>query len=693
MRSMLTQGEYSYLEGQCLHYGEAMAYLPIVNALRAYFDIEEGELQLLSQKKLKQRLTQLDERLLAMLPPLQELLSLKVEDDEFLKLEPQQKRVRIFEAIWSLIIRESRNRLLILAVEDLQWLDKASEEFLSYLIGRLGGAHVLLLLLYRPEFNHSWGSKTYYSQIRVDELTLETSAEMVQAILKGVKAAQDLTKLILYKAAGNPLFMEEFTRTLLEKGYIERKNGCYVLTVKPSDIQVPETVQGIIAARMDRLEKDLKETMQIASVIGREFPFPILQNVTGMREKLEAYLLELQALEFIYERSMFPELEYIFKHALTQQVAYSSLLLKKRKEVHESIGRAIETLYPNRLDEFYEALAFHFKNGSSTDKAIYYLTKAAEKSFDRYAVEESHRHYIEAYELLYPRVGEVKGAEVQLIDLLMRLEVQANKAGGRVHVLLGNHEVMNIRGDLRYVSAGEYDSYKSPGAEALQHKLFESDTTTEQRKDGDYRRTWEKQHPLGWVERWIAFSEAGVYGKWLRRRNTVIRINGVLFLHGGISPKYASLDIRDINERVRAELLKPPAEARIDVVVDPEGPLWYRGLAQSPEPDLAGHVDNVLAAFRVQHLVIAHTPTPGIVMPRFGGKVIMIDVGLSEAFGAGQACLEFEGGKPSAIHRGKALELPMDTDLAAYLKAAEDLEPPNSLLRRYMDRLTKSTGQ
>jgi len=420
MRSMLTQGEYSYLEGQCLHYGEAMAYLPIVNALRAYFDIEEGEPQLLSQKKLKQRISQLDERLMTMLSPLQELLSLKVEDDEFLKLEPQQKRVRIFEAIWSLIIRESQNRLVILTVEDLHWIDKASEEFLNYLIGRLGGAHVLLLLLYRPEFNHSWGSKTYYSQIRVDELTLDTSAEMVQGILKGVKASQDLTKLILYKAAGNPLFMEEFTRTLLERGYIERKDGCYVLTVKPSDIQVPETVQGIIAARMDRLEKDLKETMQIASVIGREFPFPILQTVSGMREKLEAYLLELQALEFIYERSMFPDLEYIFKHALTQQVAYSSLLLKKRKEVHESIGRAIEALYPNRLDEFYEALAFHFKNGTSVDKAILYLTKAAEKSFDRYAVEESHRHFKEAYALLSPRVGQVKGAEVQLIDLLIK---------------------------------------------------------------------------------------------------------------------------------------------------------------------------------------------------------------------------------------------------------------------------------
>ena len=420
LRSVLPHGEYSYLEGECLHYGEAMAYLPMINALRAYFDIEEGEPELLSQKKLKQRISQLDERLMAMLPPLQELLSLKVQDDGFLKLDPQQKRARIFEAIWSLIIRESQNRPVVLAMEDLHWIDKASEEFLNYLIGRLGGAHVLLLLLYRPEYSHSWGSKTYYSQIRVDELTLETSAEMVQAILKGGKAAQDLTQLILYKAAGNPLFMEEFTRTLLERGYIERNNGCYVLNVKPSDIQVPETVQGIIAARMDRLEKELKETMQIASVIGREFPLSILRTVSSMREKLEAYLLELQSLEFIYERSAFPELEYIFKHALTQQVAYSSLLVKKRKELHESIGQAIESLYPNRLEEFYDALAFHFKNGGSVDKAIHYLIRAGEKGFDRYAVEESHRHFKGAYDLLSPRVGQVKGAEVQLIDLLIK---------------------------------------------------------------------------------------------------------------------------------------------------------------------------------------------------------------------------------------------------------------------------------
>lgn len=287
-----------------------------------------------------------------------------------------------------------------------------------------------------------------------------------------------------------------------------------------------------------------------------------------------------------------------------------------------------------------------------------------------------------------------RGAESRkIMDLLMSLEEQAGKAGGGVHVLLGNHEVMNLQGDLRYVSAGEFDSYKSPDAAELQRKAFESQATANQKKDSDYRRTWEKQHPQGWVEHRIAFSQAGAYGKWLRQKNAVVRINGVLFLHGGISPKYASADIREINERVRAELLKDPAEVRGGVIVDPEGPLWYRGMSQASEPELAAHVNGVLAAFGVQHVVIAHTPTPGIVLPRFGGKVIMIDVGLSDAFGGGQACLEFEAAKPFAIHRGKTLELPVDADMTVYLKAAEDLEPPDSLLRRYMDRLLKSTRQ
>lgn len=422
LRSALPQGEYSYLEGDCHHYGETVAYLPILDILRAYFSIEAGEAEALSREKLKQGISQLDQRLMAMLPPLQDLLSLKVEDEQYLRLEPQLKQVRIFEAIWSLLIRESQNLPLVLAVEDLQWMDKTSEEFLDYIIARLGGAHIILILLYRPEYNNPWTSKTYYSQVRVDELPLETSTQMVQAILKEGKAAQDLIKLILDRAAGNPLFMEEFTRTLVESGYIERKDGHYVLTVKPSDIQVPETVQGIISARMDRLEKALKETMQVASVIGKEFAYRILQMLTGMQDELRAYISNLQELEFIYEKSLFPELEYMFKHALTQEVAYNSLLLKRRREIHERIGKAIEELYPDRLAEFYEMLAYHYASGESWEKAYQYLKLSGDKTLRTHSVWEPFRFYREALEALrkLPESEENKRRDIDVRLSLIR---------------------------------------------------------------------------------------------------------------------------------------------------------------------------------------------------------------------------------------------------------------------------------
>ncbi|GAG51117.1 unnamed protein product, partial [marine sediment metagenome] len=233
-------------------------------------------------------------------------------------------REKTFEAIRDLLIRESQDRPLILVVEDLHWIDKTSEEFLTYLIGWLANACILLVLLYRPEYTHHWGSKSYYSQIGVDQLSTMTSAELVKSILEEGEVVPELKELILNRAAGNPLFMEEFTHTLLENGSIQKKDHQYVLTTKASDIQVPDTIQGIIAARMDRLEENLKRTMQVASVIGRDFAFRILNTITGMREELKYYLFNLQGLEFIYEKSLFPELEYIFRHALTQEVAYNS---------------------------------------------------------------------------------------------------------------------------------------------------------------------------------------------------------------------------------------------------------------------------------------------------------------------------------------------------------------------------------
>jgi len=280
----------------------------------------------------------------------------------------------------------------------------------------------------------------------------------------------------------------------------------------------------------------------------------------------------------------------------------------------------------------------------------------------------------------------------KVLDLLMDLESQAQKAGGRVHVLLGNHEAMNIYGDLRYVTRGEFDSYRTPESEQLREQSYEASADPAQKTDRKYRRKWEEDHPLGWVEHRLAFGPTGRYGKWLRQKNVVIRVNSALFGHGGISPKYVSRSLREINEQCRAEL-KEFAKLRGGMVVDPEGPLWYRGLAEVPEPELASHVEALLAAFRVRYVVTAHTPTPGVILPRFGGKVIQIDVGLSKEYGQGRACLLFEGSEPFALHRGSRLPLPADGNILGYLRNAEFLEPSDSLLRRYLTRVLRSQPQ
>ena len=400
LRNVLPKGGYTYLEGQCLHYGGSMPYLPILDVFRSYVGIKEGEQEAVIKKKMRERILGLDENLRSVIPPFQELLSLKVEDEEYAKLEPKQKREKTFEAIRDLLVRGSQERPMILAVEDLHWIDKTSEEFLDYMIGWLANTHIFLVLLYRPEYTHQWGSKSYYSQIGVDQLSAGTSVELVRAILEGGEVMPELRDLILSRTSGNPFYMEELTHSLLENGSILKKEDRYVLKARPSDIHVPDTVQGIIAARMDRLEEGLKRIMQIASVIGREFAFRILHAITEMKEDLKSQLLNLQGLEFIYEKSLFPELEYIFRHALTQEVAYNSLLVKRRKEIHEKIARAIEELYPERLEEFYEMLAYHYSKSQNVSKACHYLKLSGDKARGNFSASEAFQFYREAVNLL-----------------------------------------------------------------------------------------------------------------------------------------------------------------------------------------------------------------------------------------------------------------------------------------------------
>jgi class 3 adenylate cyclase/tetratricopeptide (TPR) repeat protein len=417
LRQSLSKNEYTFLEGKCLHYGGSMAYLPVLDILREYFDIKEGDHEILIKEKMKEKILQLDEKLIHCLPPFQELLSLKVEDEIFVQFEPQQKKDRIFEAFRDLFVRESQNNPIILVIEDLHWIDKTSELFIGYLIDWLANSPIMLILLYRSEYVHQWGSKTYYSKIGLGQLTSQSSAELIRAILDDCSIDPKLESLILNRSAGTPLFIEELTHNLIENGSIRRELDQCFLAIPPEKIQVPETLQGIIAARIDRIEENLKRIMQVASVIGREFAYRILDSITGMQEELKSHLMNLQGLEFIYEKSLFPEIEYIFKHALTQEVAYNSLLINRRKEIHGKIGKAIESLNADNLEEYYELLAHHYLRSDNTQKAVEFLDLANQKAIELSAMEEARVYFDETMQLL-DGLPDTESNRRQRIDLL-----------------------------------------------------------------------------------------------------------------------------------------------------------------------------------------------------------------------------------------------------------------------------------
>jgi tetratricopeptide (TPR) repeat protein len=282
----------------------------------------------------------------------------------------------------------------------------------------------------------------------VGQLSGKTSTELVRAVLEAGDVAPELKELVLGRAAGNPLFIEELTQSLLENGSIEERENMYVLTRKVSDIRVPETIQAIIAARIDRIDDSMKQVIQMAAVIGREFAFRILQYIMEMKADLKSTLLNLQGLEFIHEKQLFPELEFIFKHALTQEVAYNSLLQKRRKEIHEKIGKAIEALYPDRLEEYYELLAYHYRHGESQDKAFIYLDLANRKAAKLCAMKDAMAYFYEAMHVLdsLPNTDENQARRVSII--VHNYEVfQLQFMNNEYYQLLKNHEntVLNLK--------------------------------------------------------------------------------------------------------------------------------------------------------------------------------------------------------------------------------------------------------
>ncbi len=378
------------IECAAMSHGKAISYLPVSDLLRTYFRIDERDTERRIREKVTGKILTLDESLRPTLPAFFQLLDLPAEDEEWQSQDPAQRRQRTLDAVKRLLLRESQVQPLLLIFENLQWIDSETQAFLDSLVESLPAARTLVLVSYRPEYQHGWGSKTYYTQFRMDPLPAASAEELLHALLGEDLGLVPLKQLLIKRTEGNPFFLEESVRTLVETKALAGEPGSYRLAREVYTIQVPPTVQAVLAARIDRLPVEAKRLLQAAAVIGTDVPLALVQAITELPEDmLRRHLTQLQAAEFIYEISLFPSVEYTFKHALTHDVAYSTLLQERRRALHARIVAAIEHLHADRLAEQVERLAHHALRGEVWDKAVAYLRQAGAKAAARAANREA----------------------------------------------------------------------------------------------------------------------------------------------------------------------------------------------------------------------------------------------------------------------------------------------------------------
>jgi class 3 adenylate cyclase/tetratricopeptide (TPR) repeat protein len=443
LHSHHTQG-WLRLESSSVSYGKATAYLPVCDLLTAYCHLEDRDDLRTVRAKITGQLLTLDDALQDTVPAVLALFEALPADSPFLALEPLQRRRRTLEALKRVLLRESQVQPLLLVFEDLHWIDSETQAVLDLLVESLPTARVLLLVNYRPEYQHSWGSKTYYTQLRLDPLPEASADSLLQALLGDDVGLVPLTRLLIARTQGNPFFLEESVRTLVETGVLVGERGAYRLAQPLDTLQVPATVQALLAARIDRLPPEDKRLLQTAAVIGTEVPGPLLQAIADVPdEALYRSLAQLQTAEFLYETSLFPEHAYTFKHALTHEVAYGSLLQERRRTLHARIVEALEALAGDRLDDQVERLAHHALRGEVWDKALAYCRQAGDKAMARSTYREAVGYFEQALTAL-PHLPEQRDTREQAIDLRLALRSALQPSGdlGRILAALREAEAL-----------------------------------------------------------------------------------------------------------------------------------------------------------------------------------------------------------------------------------------------------------
>jgi class 3 adenylate cyclase/tetratricopeptide (TPR) repeat protein len=451
--------DWLVLESSSVSYGKATAYLPVIDLCKSYFGIEVRDDARRIREKVTGKLLTLDEAFRALVPGFLGLLDVPIEDPAWVALDVGQQRRRTVDGLRRLLLRESQIQPVCAVFEDLHWVDAESQGLIDALVESLPTARLLLLVNYRPEYTHTWGSRTSYSQLRLDPLPPESADELLLALLGDDGELDSLKRLLVERTEGVPFFLEESVRTLVETGALTGERGAYCLGRPLDAVQVPATVQAILAARIDRLHPEDKVLLQTAAVIGKDVSFALLHAVAGAPEDaVRQGLGRLQAAEFLYETALFPELEYTFKHGLTQEVAYAGLLQERRRDLHAATVRAFEALYPERASEHVSWLTLHAFRGEVWDRAVAYMQGAAFPSLDGYgqssSLESGGRWWIGDHEHVIRMAPREAGALRSNPAWGFGLRVTTNLRLGQAHHSLGQYAeaIEHLRPNLELVS-------------------------------------------------------------------------------------------------------------------------------------------------------------------------------------------------------------------------------------------------
>ncbi|NIS07090.1 MAG: AAA family ATPase [Gammaproteobacteria bacterium] len=436
------------LETEAVSYGQTIAYLPIIRILRNYFGIEDRDDARRIREKLSGKLVTLDENLVPTLPALMTLFDIPVEDPAWLALDPPARREQTLDAIKRLLLRESQVQPICIIAENLHWIDSESQLLLNKLVDGLPGANILFLANYRPEYQHEWGGLSYYTQLRLDPLSSENIEDFLARLLGSDAGLAPLKKKLIERTSGNPFFLEESVRSLVESGALVGERGAYEAAEKSPDIEVPATVQAVLAARLDRLKAEHKRLLQTAAVIGTDVPFSLLEAVARVPEQtLQSALASLRSAEFLYEASLFPQIEYAFKHALTHEVAYGTLLKEHRRSLHARIVDAIEELHGDQIGEHVEQLAYHAVRGEQWERAVTYLRRASIKAVGRNAYREAIEGLEQARKAVRHLPQDPKTLE-QGIDILLELRSSLQALGEHERVFESLEEAEKLASSL-----------------------------------------------------------------------------------------------------------------------------------------------------------------------------------------------------------------------------------------------------